>query len=175
MALLLEQGASDDDATAIVDALTEAGLSASEMRAWLSHPMTAYVVNGRVPTHAIEDGRASDVIAAAREFAAASEDERYIARTLVCGLDAVERLTHGDPGRTAQVKQAAEMLVNKLRKPIAINEALQTTLSGDYEDQTRLIDWMLDDRLEKAVHGLEAGVIDPVELRAKGSLMMVGW
>jgi hypothetical protein len=88
---------------------------------------------------------------------------------------AVERLTHGDGARTAQVKQAAEMLVNKLRKAIAINEALQTTLSGDYEDQTRLIDWMLDDRLEKAVHGLEAGVIDPVELRAKGSLMMVGW
>jgi hypothetical protein len=56
-----------------------------------------------VPTHAVEARRADAVVAAAEASAAATPDERFISQTLLCDLDRVRRLTHGDPDRTAMV------------------------------------------------------------------------
>ena len=110
--MLRREGATEQEATQIVAALEQAGLNPPQMRAWLAHPFKAYALSigmmlapdvewKQVPTHAIEDGRADAVLAAAEEFAAASAAERYISRTLLCELDGVRRLTHGDPDRTA--------------------------------------------------------------------------
>lgn len=96
------------------------------MRAWLSHPSKAYnvdvgkrlldVVWKQVPTHAIEDGHADKIIAAAREFAAASPEDRRLSRTFLCELDGVARLTHGDAERRAKLMRIAELLLNSLKK-----------------------------------------------------------
>ena len=183
--LLREEGASDEDATRIVSALERAEVPPPRMRAWLASPDRAYpvstghVVDGvdfkQVPVHAIEDGRADVVVQAAEAFAAASPDERFISLTCLCGLDAVRRLTHDNPERTAMVVRIAEILRNRLRKEVLVNETLQTPLSGDFEDTTRLVDWMLDERLPDAVRALETAELDPVELHALDTLFFVGW
>jgi hypothetical protein len=49
------------------------------------------------------------------------------------------------------------------------------TLSGDFDDTTRLVDWMLDERLDRALQSLRDGTIDPVALRERGPMFYVGW
>jgi hypothetical protein len=185
--MLRTEGATDREATRIVDALEQAGLSPPQMRAWLDHPQKAYSVSigivlagvewRQVPTHAIEDGRADAVIAAAEEFAAASSEERYISRTLLCELDGVRRLTHSDPARTAIVVDIARRLKNALRKEVHVNEVVQQVLSGSLVDgdQTRLVDWMLDERLADALEAITTGRIDPVALNQQEGLDFRGW
>ncbi len=127
------------------------------------------------PLEAVALGRADAAVAAAERFAAASPDERFISLTCNCNLESVRRLTHDDPGRTAVVREIAQILLDKLRKDQAVNEALQTTLSGNFDDTTRLVDWMLDQRLDQALECLRDGTIDPVALRDAGPMFYVGW
>ena len=183
--LLRSEGATAEEATRIVRALEAAGLEPSRMKAWLSHPQRSYGVSvgamiqgvdfKQVPTHAIEGGRADAVIAAAEDFAAASADERFISLACLCDLDAVRRLTHGDADRTAKVVRIAKILTQRMRKDVLVNETLQTTFSGDLEDTTRLVDWMLDERLDQALSALESGELDPVALHRNDMMFFVGW
>lgn len=186
LAMLRTEGATDVDATRIVEALGEAGLNPPAMRVWLDHPRRAYgvrigiVIAGvewkQVPTHAIESGRPDAVVAAAEEFAAATPDERFISQTLLCDLDRVRRLTHRDPDRTAVVVDIARRLKNALHKEVHVNELVQQVLSGSFEDdQTRLIDWMLDERLPDALEAIITGRIDPVALNQQDALGFWGW
>jgi hypothetical protein len=99
--LLLTSGATADETARIVDALGQAGLIPPRMRTWLMYPDRSYSVDiGRklldvewkaAPVEALELGHASAVVAAAEEFADASSDERFIALTCPCDLDAVRR------------------------------------------------------------------------------------
>lgn len=186
VALLRAEGASADDTEAIVAALERAALNPPQMRAWLSHPQKAYNVAigikfghvewRQVPTHAIERGRADAVRAAAEEFADASRDERYISRTMLCELDAVRRLTHADPERTAMVVRLAGLFKAALKKEIHVYYAVQQVLSGTYDgDPTRFVDLMLDDRLPAALAAVESGEIDPVALSRQDALAGYGW
>jgi hypothetical protein len=149
-ALLIKAGATDAEAGKVVTALESAGLSPPQMRSWLASPSRGYAVAVRttrigtvtadwklVPLWAVEDGYADAVIAAAEAFAAATPEERLLARTLLCDLADVRRIT----------------------------------LSGNFEDCTRLVDWMRDERLHDALHAVERGEIDPVQLRARGPLL----
>jgi hypothetical protein len=111
------------------------------------------------------------VIAAAESFASATPQERVIARTLLCDVAAVQRITHQDPDRVAMTERIAKLLLAKLRKDVSVREAIHVALSGDFDDTTRLVDWMRDDRLPAALDALEHGTIDPVALRARGPLI----
>jgi hypothetical protein len=184
--MLRREGATDAEATRIVEALEGAGLSPPAMRVWLDQPQRAYAVRigivvagvewKQVPTHAIEAGRADAVIAAAEEFAAATPDERYISQTMLCDLDGVRRLTHGDPDRTAMVVDIARRLKNALRKEVHVNEVVQQVLSGSFDgDQTRLVDWMLDERLADALEAITTRRTDPVALNQQNALGFWGW
>jgi hypothetical protein len=116
------------------------------------------------------------VVAAARDFAAATDDERYISRTLLCDLDAVRRLTRGEVDRTAMVVEIARRLINSLQKEVHVNEVLQQVLSGSFDsDQTRLVDWMTDERLPDALEALASGRLDPVALNRQDALGFWGW
>jgi hypothetical protein len=161
LALLSDAGATDAEAARIVEALEKAGLNPPAMRMWLEHPRRAYAVRAgfvvagvewkQVPAHAVGAGRADAVVAAAEEFAAATPDERYVSQTLLCDLESVRRLTHGDPDRLAMVVDIARRLKHALRKEVHVNEVVQQVLSGGFDgDETRLIDWMLDERLAAA-------------------------
>jgi len=186
--MLRTEGATDAEATRIVHALEGARLDPPAMRAWLDHPRKAYSVSiglvsplagvewKQVPTHAVESGRADAVVAAAEEFAAATADERYLSQTLLCDLEEVRRLTHGDADRTAMVVDIARRLKNALRKEVHVNEVVQQMLSGSFDgDQTRLIDWMLDERLPDALEAISTGRIDPVALNQQDALGFWGW
>jgi hypothetical protein len=183
--LLAGAGASLDETEAIICALEDAGLNPPAMRRWLMHPHGSYSLDiGRklldvpwlaAPIEAVALGHSTAVVAAAETFAAASPDERFISRACACNLESVRRLTHDDPGRTAKVREIVQILLNRLRKDQAVDEALQTTLSGDFVDTTRLVDWMLDDRLDYALESLRDGTTDPVALRERGPMFYVGW
>ena len=184
--MLRKEGATEAEASRIVEALEQAGLNPPAMRVWLDHPDRAYpirigiVVAGveikQVATHAVEAGRADAVLAAAEDFAAATPEERFLSQTLLCDLDGVRRLTHGDPGRTAMVVDIARRLKNALRKEVHVNEVVQQVLSGSFDaDQTRLIDWMCDDRLPDALEAIATGRIDPVALNHQNALGFWGW
>lgn len=183
--LLTKEGAVTEEAEAIVVALERAELNPSQMRVWLADSARAYNVSvgatvlgvdlKQVPTHAIEGGRADAVQGAAERFAAAAPEERMLCRTFLCDLDAVRRLSRGEDERLQLLCEAAGLLRGKLKKDIAVSEALQTTLSGNFDDTTRLVDWMSDDRLAEAVEALRTGAIDVVELRKQGPLHFVGW
>jgi hypothetical protein len=127
-----------------------------------------------MPIEAIEDGDAEVVLEAAEAFAAASEDERFISLTCLCDVDAVRRLTHGDVTRTAAVREIARLLLNALRKDVLVSETLQTVFPGDPDD-TRLVDWIADQRLDDALTALRSGSLNPIELRKEGELHFYGW
>jgi hypothetical protein len=178
--MLRDNGASDAETGRIVAILQSAGLSAPRMRAWLDHPQRAYPVDVgdgwlEASTDLLKDGHADLVIAAAEDFAAGSPEEREIALTLLCNLKSVRAMTHRDPARTEAVLRIARRLLRALRKDIAVNEAVQTTFSGNFDDLTRLVDWMKDDRLQQAVDAIESGAIDPIKLRAFDSLFITNW
>jgi hypothetical protein len=183
--LLGAAGTTPDETEEIIRALETAGLNPPTMRRWLSHPDCSYSLDiGRTlldvpwlagPVEAIELGHSAAAVAAAKTFAAASPDERFISLTCTCNLASVRRLTQDDPERTAKVREIAQILLDKLRKGQAVNEALQTTLSGNLVETTRLVDWMLDERLDRALEQLRDGTIDPVALRESGSMFYVGW
>src|SRR5688572_26894655 len=115
VAVLVEMGAPSDTARAIVDALLEAGLSAGEAKTWVSDPDRCYphsvpwemgdqVIMLKAGSRSmIEQGKADVVLSAAQEFAAASEDERTIARLFWGSLDDARRLTGCSPERAAVI------------------------------------------------------------------------
>jgi hypothetical protein len=52
---------------------------------------------------------------------------------------------------------------------------MEILLCGTFDDLTRLVDGMRDDRLGQAVDAIESGAIDPVELRALGTVSFPYW
>jgi hypothetical protein len=57
-----------------------------------------------------------------------------------------------------------------------VNEVVQQVLSGSFEaDHTRLIDWMLDERLPDALAAITTGRIDPVALNQQNAFGFWGW
>jgi hypothetical protein len=185
-AMLCAEGATPTQADRIIEALEQSGLNPPAMRIWLDHPDRAYPVSTglvvddvefkQVSTHAIEAGHAQAVIAAAESFAAATPEERLISQTLLCELEAVRRLTHGDDERTALVLEIAAALKAVLRKEVHVNAVLQQMLSGSFEgDQTRLVDWMLDERLADAAQAISSRRLDPTALHQQDALGFWGW
>lgn len=188
LASIREMGATADEAEAIVAALEAAGLKPHAIPAWLNHPDRNYGIATRTariagreypmqytPLRCIQDGFVDRVIAAARAFAAASPEERFISRTFLCDLDEVRRLTHGDPTRAAQVAEVARLLLNRLRKDTIVNEALQTTFGTGEMEHLRLVDCLLDDRLSEVLDDLKSRRLDPVQLHRSGKLHFYGW
>ena len=189
VALLVDAGAELGTAERIVTALEAAGLKPDRMRSWLTHPQRAYgvttvpmVIAGREhwpqypPDRAIQDGWAGAVVEAAEQLAAASDDERFISLNCLCSLDAVRRLTHGDEERAAQVRAVAQLLLNRFRKDITVNEVLQTRLHPrGAPDGTRLVDCLADDRLAPTLAALRDGSLDPRALDRERDLDFYGW
>jgi hypothetical protein len=58
-----------------------------------------------------------------------------------------------------------------------VSEVVQQVLSGSLldRDDTRLIDWMLDERLPDALAAITSGRIDPVALDQQDALAYYGW
>src|SRR3954453_13760093 len=123
IALLVAEGATEDQEARIVGLLEAAELNPPRMRTWLGSPDRSYgggsgfVVSGvdfrQVPTHAIESGHVDAVIAAAEAFSEASPHARSICLTCLCALDQAQRFTHSDRERTAMVTRIAEILLKK--------------------------------------------------------------
>lgn len=118
----------------------------------------------QISTLLIMRGRTDLVIAEAERFASATADERAICLMLLCDLDAARRMTHGDKKRTDAVMRIASTLTRQLKKDVRVFEAITATLSGDFSDLTRLVDWMTDDRLWSADDAIASGEIDLVAL-----------
>jgi hypothetical protein len=62
-------------------------------------------------------------------------------------------------------------MLSKLHEDVAVREAIHVALSGGFDDTTRLVDWMRDERLAVALDALQRGTIDRVALRARGPLV----
>lgn len=119
------------------------------------------------------------ILAAAQEFAAASEAERFIP-TALSGVNVdlhVRKLTRGDPERAARVRRAVALLLAQLRTPTRVYYCVQTTFghSGSDADSTRLVDCMLDERLDVVLAGLEDGSFDAWHHMEAGALHNHGW
>ena len=70
----------------------------------------------------------------------------------------------------------ARRLKKALRKEVHVNEVVQQVLSGSLDgDQTRLVDWMLDERVADALEAITTGRIDPVALSRQDALDFRGW
>lgn len=184
--LLVAHGADPTMAARIVETLMRAGQSAAEARAWLAHPARGYpVTTGDVevagetfpvrqtPIFAVENGAAETVLAAAEEFAAASEDERFIARWFGGNVQDVRRLTGGDAARARVVAQIAERMKNELRKPEHVAEGAQTVLP--HPDGRRMVDVILDGGEGSILTEVDARQIDLQALLADGELEFWGW
>lgn len=195
VALLQAHGADAGNAEKIVRTLDAAGLTPAQSKAWLSHPQKAYQVRpfeievaGRpmrppvMPVEAVGGDGVDTVIAAAKEFAAASPEERHISLTFLCSIEQVRRLTHQRARRTAQLLDVAQLLRNKLGKETVIDEVLKTLLaprqtewSGTPQPQTRLVDCLADERLPVVLEDLREGRIDVVDLHRHGDVDYYGW
>ena len=75
------------------------------------------------------------------------------------------------------VVDIASRLKTALRKEVHVNEVVQQVLSGSLfdGDQTRLVDWVLDERLPDAVEAIATGRIDPIALNQQDALAYYGW
>lgn len=140
---LVAHGAEPEVAVAIAGALEASGLSVTEARAWLSERGGEFPANGmwtpdwawrQVPVDAIEDGHASLVLEAARRFAAATSDERLIARALGRDVAAARALTGSDERRTQTVAAIVRLLRERLGSPARVNEALDAERWADRDD-----------------------------------------
>lgn len=187
-AWLVSLGASDDEAATITELLGSAGLTPARMRRWLKPGQSYSIFDGwlaedvpwnQAAEFLVEDGKTWKVIAAAEEFASASDDERYISESIAGGnLDQhVRPLTRGDEARAARVRRVVELLLAQLRTPTRVHSCLQTTFGpGDSpEEMVRLVDCLLDDRLEAVLSSLEDGSFDAWHHMEVGQFHGYGW
>ena len=113
---LVEAGADPDTATEIAGTLSDAGLSYAEAHAWLCHPERSHPVQAGeleiagvvipsrwTPIHAIEAGCQKEVLAEAKEFNAASSEEKAISRYFWSDIADARRLTGGDEARAEDI------------------------------------------------------------------------
>jgi hypothetical protein len=174
---LVAAGAQRELADAIVDALTGCGLAPRDVAEWLFHPELGYPIrrpfdsNGAVAL--IEAGEAERVLTAAREFAAASPDERLIARLFWADINGVRRLTGGDPHRTVVVAGIAATMLKRLRRPERVCNVGQTVLPGHGE--RRIVDRLAADEADAVAAEIADGRIDLRALDRNGELLFMSW
>ncbi|MDA0169764.1 hypothetical protein OJ998_11770 [Solirubrobacter taibaiensis] len=185
VATIVELGAPADTAQAIVDALMVAGLTAAETKIWLLDGDRGYPHN--VPWEMgdqvimlksgsrsmIEQGKSDVVLEAAQDFAAASDDERTIARLFWGSLDDARRLTGCSPERTAVIAGIARTIRERVGSDEDVCAVGQTVLPGT-EDR-RIVDRLLDGE-ERAVRDeLDRGELNPKRLLREQPLHFTGW
>jgi hypothetical protein len=183
---LVEAGAPRETADAIVTTLMGCGLSARDVREWLSHPELSYPIQrpfemgdgapimlSNTPIVMVERGDADEVLAEAREFAEALPEERLIARLFWGDIDAARRLTGCDPHRTKVVAGIATELLRRLRKPELVCNVGQTVLPG--HDGKRIVDRLAAGEADAVAAELADGRIDARALERNGELIFTGW
>jgi hypothetical protein len=181
IAELVRAGAPAPIAEELVATLMSCGLSATETKAWLFDPQLEYPIRlGRrevagqwiersaPPYICIETGRSALVLEAAREFAAASDDERRISRLLLVDLVDVRRLTANDPSRAAVIAAIVTVIEGQLRKPRRVSEA--ALRSPELYDGRRLVDRIIAGQERALLDELRGGAIDLVALSESGML-----
>lgn len=181
---VVEMGAPPETAQAIVDALVASGKSPREALDWLVHPERAYghdwpmeiagetMIMKAGSRFMIEKGNADEVLAAAREFADASADERLIAELFGGDIDGVRRMTGLDPARTTVTAEIARSLRATLGDDESVKLVGMTRLSGREE---RLVDRLLKGEQGAVRDELARGEIDPRALLRDGELIFTGW
>jgi hypothetical protein len=177
-ALIASAGASREVADAIAGALLGCGLSPSEAREWLAHESRAYPIGepmmlSQAPIALIGRGEGDAVLAAAEEFAAATPDERAIARLFGGDIGAARRLTGSDPDRTRVILGIATGLLERLGTPERVCYAGQTRLGG--HDERRIVDRLLAGDEDAVAAELADGRIDARALERTGELVLTGW
>jgi hypothetical protein len=185
VAELVELGAPTDAAEAIVAALRAAGLSDREAHVWVSDPDRAYphsvpwemgdqVIMLKAGSRSmIEQGKVDVVLAAAEEFAAASDDERTIARLYWGSLDDARRLTGCSPARAAVIADIARTIRTRVGSDEGVCSVGQTVLPGT-EDR-RIVDRLLDGEEEAVRDELARGELDPKRLLKTQPMHFTGW
>jgi hypothetical protein len=181
IAELVRAGASAPIAEEMVATLMSCGLSASETKAWLFNPQLEYPIRlglrefaGQLiercapPGICIETGRSALVLEAAREFAAASHDERRFSRLLLVDLVDVRRLTGNDPSRAAVIAAVFTAMQSRLRKPQRVAGA--ALRSPELYDGRRLVDRIIAGQELALLDELRRGAIDLVALSESGML-----
>ena len=127
----------------------------------------------QTPIVLIESGDSEAVLAAARVFAHASQQERTIARLLGADVGAVRRLTRLDPYRTHAIAGIAATLLERLGSPERVCYAAQTRLPGHGEQ--RIVDRLLAGEARRGRRGARRRTIDARELERTGELVFTGW
>jgi hypothetical protein len=175
---LMDAGAPRDVADAIAAALLGCGLSPSEAREWLAHERRSYPIGdpmmlSQSPIVLIEHGESEAVLAAADEFAAATPQERTIARLFGADVEAARRLTRSDPGRARVIAAIAEDLLERLGAPERVCYVAQTKVPG--HGDRRIVDRLLAGEEDLVAAELADGRIDARSLERTGELVLSGF
>jgi hypothetical protein len=181
IAELVRAGAPTPIAEELVATLMSCGLSATETKAWLFSPQLEYPIRlglrelagqwierSAPPQICIETGRSALVLEIAREFAAASHDERRISRLLLVDVVNVRRLTGNDPSRATLIAAIFTMMEGRLRKTQRVAQA--ALRSPELGDGRRLVDRILAGQERALLDELCSGEIDLVALSETGVL-----
>lgn len=185
VATLVEMGAPEDTSRAIVGSLLRAGFTADEAYIWLADAERAYphpvpwemgdqVIMLKAGSRSmIEQGKADVVLAAANEFAEASDDDRTIARLFWGSLDDARRMTGCSPERAAVIAGIARTIRERVGNDQDVCYAGQTVLPG--EEERRIVDRLLDGEEQAVRDELASGELDPKRLLREQPLHLMGW
>ena len=185
VATLIAMGAPPATSEAIVDALLAAGLTAAEAKTWVADPDRGYphsvpwemgdqVIMLKAGSRSmIEQGKADVVLAAAREFAEASDDDRAIARLFWGSLDDARRLTGCSPDRAAVIAGIARTIRERVGNDQDVCYVGQTVLPGS--EERRIVDRLLDGEEQAVRDELDRGELDPKRLLKEQPLHFTGW
>ena len=132
----------------------------------------SYRRNG-LPSTRVEAGHQNEVLREAREFRAASPDERSISRYFWSDIADARRLSGEDVARAADIARIAELLLKALRKPEHVIAVAQTQLPS-HGDQ-RMVDLILAGRERDVLEDLASGAIEPRALLDDGFVDFSGW
>ena len=113
------------------------------------------------------------MLEAAREFAAASDDERTIARLFWGRLDYACRLTGCSPERAAIIAGIARTIRERVGSDEDVCAVGQTVLPGT-EDR-RIVDRLLDGEEQAVRDELDRGELSPKALLRDQPLHFMGW
>jgi hypothetical protein len=183
--LLIDAGATRELAHEIVSVLSSAGLPASRIRTWLAHPErgasiqtgTVMIDGEHLPRRqtaifAVEDGHADLVLAEARRFASATQDERAIALCLGQEMARIDALTGSDARRAATIVHVLDVLKKRLGKDVHVADLVQTEIPA--WDRARIVDRFITGREQEVLDALTAGRIDVDQLHKDG-MVVLGW